>query len=240
MMGVLIGAVTHEKEVRALYAEMPHTVLHILFAFFFGGSAFIYGAIILSVVKILAIPVIRGTLKKRKDWVLQCECSIDAARKYFINIDGDCTTNNVLWELAWKTGMRRILEESFDTEVRTTPPLTLSFKKFRAEDFKHIFDLLNHFHHIHSLVLEYQEPPKDVTHLAESIKRNRTVTNLCLVNCSNLLTPTNKSIFHWFRVDTYASEMSKKMLGSCLEADQKWKLTAAWLQSGRRKQNLEL
>jgi len=58
-----ISATTHDKYVRAIAGEVPHATLHVVFAFFFGGGLFIMSAIIMSAVKILAIPIGRKYLR---------------------------------------------------------------------------------------------------------------------------------------------------------------------------------
>ncbi|CAK0788519.1 unnamed protein product [Prorocentrum cordatum] len=63
--GVAIMAVMPDKYLRALMGEAPHTLLHIVFAYFFGGGAFIVAAIFFSVSKIIMIPLGRSILKSR-------------------------------------------------------------------------------------------------------------------------------------------------------------------------------
>lgn len=82
-MSFAISSCTREKEVRALWREVPHTVLHILFMFFFGGSDFIWFSIFLSAIKVVWIPMLREfvIIKHLKSW----RCSRDAAKMLMIN-----------------------------------------------------------------------------------------------------------------------------------------------------------
>ena len=58
----LLTACTEEKYIRAHKGEVPHVILHVLFVFFFGGSAFIFVGIVVSIAKITAIPICKTIL----------------------------------------------------------------------------------------------------------------------------------------------------------------------------------
>ena len=78
-----IPAVTIEKQVRAFVDELPHAILHVSFIFYFGGSTFIICAIMLSVFKVVAIPIIREQLLP--DLIPKHGCSVASLRRYRSN-----------------------------------------------------------------------------------------------------------------------------------------------------------
>ena len=61
-VNLVISATTREKQLRAQSGELPHCLLHLAFVFLFGGSAFIFFAIVISGVKIGMIPPVRETV----------------------------------------------------------------------------------------------------------------------------------------------------------------------------------
>lgn len=95
----LISYCTKEKWIRALRGEIPHTVLHVLFTFFFGGSVFMTFAIILSVMKIMSIPIVR---KMVLPWMVrEWHCGKAACRKYLINVGvADTNATDVIYKIA--------------------------------------------------------------------------------------------------------------------------------------------
>jgi len=113
-MSGLIATCTQEKEVRALWGECPHTVLHILFIFFYGGSHFLWFSIFLSAAKIFYIPFMRTfvILRYIADW----GCSKDCARKFLVN-EGPANeaAQKAIFNLASDRGWIDVLEEFFDT-----------------------------------------------------------------------------------------------------------------------------
>mmetsp|Transcript_70724 Transcript_70724/g.229079 ORF Transcript_70724/g.229079 Transcript_70724/m.229079 type:complete len:659 (+) Transcript_70724:61-2037(+) len=105
-MSSMICACTAEKRVRAIHGEVPHTVLHMIFVFFFGGSHFIFFSIFISVLKILSIPVFRDIIIPT--YILDWGCSADSARKYLVNGMGD---PEKIFHLAKRRHWTFVLEE---------------------------------------------------------------------------------------------------------------------------------
>ena len=85
-VNLVISATTWEKQLRAQSGELPHCILHLAFVFLFGGSAFIFFAIVISCVKIGMIPLVRETVLP--GFIRTFGCSAAKLDVYFKNTAG--------------------------------------------------------------------------------------------------------------------------------------------------------
>jgi len=178
-----IGMCTVEKEKRAYYAELPHTVLHVVFLYMFGGSPFVYASIALSGTKLVLIPCLRRYLLSSPKMMLEIGCSVDAMRKLWLNVfrqkDNDYQT---FWKLAWKNGQVVVLEDLLSPQVsdlRRTKELDLN--SILLQDCGPVAACLAHFPEIRKVNLT-DNIIEDITALASALKENTVLQELCLAS----------------------------------------------------------
>jgi len=150
----LIGMSTKEKKLRTVVAEVPHLVLHLMYVFLFGGSAFVYTSTAVSLVK-LYVFLVPQMLKSSPEWILYFSCSLEATRKLWYNVyEEEDDEHRTLWKLAWTRGMRPILHELFQEQVDEACNLQeLDLQGAYLEDAVPLFQCLAHFPHIRKVNL---------------------------------------------------------------------------------------
>lgn len=112
-MDQIIGSCTEEKRVRALWGEVPHTALHILFVFFYGGSPFMYFGILLSAIKVFSIPVVFNLFVEPN--IETWHCSVSSAAKFLVS--GGSPSK--VYRLAIHNHWYNLLNEFYDFEIPT-------------------------------------------------------------------------------------------------------------------------
>ena len=111
-MNFIISSCTLEKQTRALWAEVPHTVLHMLFVFCFGGSSFMWFAISLSAIKLFWIPIMNKfvVILFLPDW----KCSETAAKTLMLNYGAtDDRVMKAVYDVAVEQHFTWLLKEFF-------------------------------------------------------------------------------------------------------------------------------
>jgi len=110
IMDTMISACTEEKRVRALYGEIPHTLIHIIFIFFYGGSAFLYFGVVLSLVKVLSIPLLFtfAIEPNIESWT----CSKTSAAKFLVSGG----SQDKVYRMALRNHWYGLLNEFYDFE----------------------------------------------------------------------------------------------------------------------------
>jgi len=172
-----IGACTLEKQKRALYAELPHTVIHVLFLFILGGSPFVYASIALSGAKLFFIPFLRGWLKNSPRMIREIGCGPDAMKRLWINIfEKEDDNKNTFLKLAFIGGHVEIIDQ-FLPEARQLKELVLT--NMGLEDVAPLARALESNTSIERLDL-FRNAIKDVAPLARALESNTSITYLDL------------------------------------------------------------
>ena len=143
-INALIPAVTIEKQVRAFVGEIPHAILHVSFIFFFGGSIFIICAIMLSVFKVVAIPIIREQVLP--DLIPKHGCSVASLRRYRSNtphiylFNEEISIFDCIEKFNWVSIKNELLQAGADTTDHVSTALRNAAVKGNGKQLRDAFE----------------------------------------------------------------------------------------------------